>query len=91
MKKLILSALLLAFTSILVFGSSELAMAKDVYVDGYYRNDGTYVKPHYMSSPNNTRNDNFSTYGNVNPYTGERGTKHRDNYNRNNNRYNNYR
>lgn len=91
MKKSILLALLLAFMSIFVFGGNELAIAKDVYVDGYHRKDGTYVKPHYRSSPDNTRNNNFSTYGNVNPYTGERGTKPRDNYNRNYNGYNNYR
>lgn len=31
----------------------------DVYVDGYYRKDGTYVPPHTRSSPNNTRSDNY--------------------------------
>jgi len=34
-----------------------------------------YVQPHYRSSPNNTKSDNWSTYGNVNPYTGKVGTK----------------
>ncbi len=28
------------------------------------------------SSPNATVRDNFSTYGNKNPYTGKAGTKH---------------
>lgn len=43
-------------------------------VEGYTRKDGTYVAPHYRSSPNSTKLDNYSTQGNANPYTGERGT-----------------
>jgi len=65
----ILSALLIAF-----IGFSFSAFA-DVSVKGYHKKDGTYVQPHYRSSPNNTTRDNYSTYGNTNPYTGERGTK----------------
>jgi hypothetical protein len=45
----------------------------DVFVSGYQRQDGTYVQPHYRSSPNSTQLDNFSTRGNVNPYTGQYG------------------
>lgn len=44
-------------------------------VDGYIRRDGTYVAPHYRSSPNSNTFDNYSTRGNGNPYTGERGTR----------------
>ena len=44
-------------------------------VKGYTKKDGTYVAPHYRSSPNKTKYDNYSTKGNVNPYTGKRGTK----------------
>ncbi|MFA5060157.1 MAG: hypothetical protein WC676_05970 [Candidatus Omnitrophota bacterium] len=51
----------------------------DTYVDGYYRKDGTYVQPHYRSSPNSTEYDNYSTKGNYNPYTGKEGTKNPDN------------
>jgi hypothetical protein len=47
----------------------------DVYVRGYMRSDGIYVQPHYQSAPNGTRTDNFSTRGNVNPYTGKAGTQ----------------
>jgi|TARA_B110000240_G_C13049589_1_gene262739 hypothetical protein len=64
----ILSTLAIAF-----IGFSFSAFA-DVSVKGYYKNDGTYVQPHYRSSPNNTTRDNFSTYGNTNPYTGQQGT-----------------
>ena len=46
----------------------------DVWVDGYTRSDGTTVKGHYRSAPNNTVIDNFSYYGNINPYTGAIGT-----------------
>lgn len=56
---------------------SSVAFA-DVYVRGYTRSDGTYVAPHYRSSPNSTRNDNWTTRGNVNPYTGEPGTRSPD-------------
>jgi len=44
-------------------------------VRGYYRKNGTYVKPHKRTSPNKTKMDNWSTKGNVNPYTGKAGTK----------------
>ena len=51
------------------------SFAGDVHVKGYYRADGTYVEPHYRSAPNSTTSDNWSTIGNVNPYTGKIGTK----------------
>jgi hypothetical protein len=47
-------------------------------VSGYTTSRGTYVAPHYQTNPNSTRNDNYSTRGNVNPHTGEAGTKPRD-------------
>lgn len=53
--------------------SSSAALA-DNYVNGYYRSNGTYVEPHYRSDPNNNRFDNYSSQGNVNPYTGKSGT-----------------
>lgn len=46
-----------------------------VHVKGYTKKDGTYVAPYYRSSPNNSVSDNYSTKGNVNPYTGKAGTK----------------
>ena len=51
------------------------AASADEYVNGYYRSNGTYVQPHYRSSPNGTTLDNYSTKGNVNPYTGQPGTR----------------
>ena len=44
-------------------------------VSGYTRRDGTYVAPHHATNPNGTQRDNFSAMGNVNPYTGETGTR----------------
>jgi len=48
------------------------------YVNPHVRKDGTYVDGHYRSRPNNTVDDNWSTRGNQNPYTGERGTQRPD-------------
>lgn len=45
----------------------------DEPVRGHVRKDGTYVEPHYRSSPNQYRFDNYSSSGNSNPYTGQRG------------------
>ena len=45
------------------------------YVRGYTKRDGTYVAPHYQTNPNGTKLDNWSTKGNINPYTGQPGTK----------------
>lgn len=54
---------------------SASAMAQGVYHQGYTNRNGTYVQPHYQSAPNNTRADNWSSQGNVNPYTGNAGTR----------------
>jgi hypothetical protein len=48
------------------------------YTHGYTRRDGTHVQGYHATNPNRTRNDNYSTRGNVNPYTGKLGTKPRD-------------
>lgn len=44
-------------------------------VRGYTTKKGTYVAPHRQTNPNGTKRDNWSTKGNVNPYTGKVGTK----------------
>ena len=64
----------------LIFGLFAIAalapaVSAQVHVKGYTRSDGTYVAPHYRSSPNTTTNDNWTTQGNVNPYTGTAGTR----------------
>ena len=67
MKKLILALLATALIA--------PSLSAQVRVRGYTRSDGTYVAPHYRSSPNSTTSDNYSTRGNVNPYTGLPGTR----------------
>ena len=56
-------------------GIYNIQSSSDVYVRGYIRKNGTYVKPHYRSRPNSSKSDNWSTRGNTNPYTGRRGTR----------------
>ena len=51
-----------------------------VYVQGYTKSNGTYVQSYQRTAPNTTRNDNYSTVGNVNPYTGTYGTKPASSY-----------
>lgn len=70
MKKILLTAFLIAVAP---------AFAQ-VHVNGYVKKDGTYVQPHERTAPNNTNLDNYSTKGNVNPYTGQPGTKEPDPY-----------
>ena len=53
---------------------STLAASAQVHVDGHIRKDGTYVAPHYRSSPDRSYNNNYGTSPNVNPYTGQQGT-----------------
>ena len=65
-KKFALAAVLTAIAA----GS----VSAQVYVKPYTRSDGTTVQGHYRSAPNNTPLDNYSTRGNVNPYTGKPGT-----------------
>ncbi len=45
------------------------------YVKGYTTYRGNYVPGHYRSIPNSTQFDNFGSKGNLNPYTGQWGTK----------------
>jgi hypothetical protein len=44
-------------------------------VRGYARRNGTYVMPHSRSVPDHSLSNNWSTKGNVNPFTGRPGTK----------------
>src|SRR5262245_44879576 len=67
MIKTLLSALLLL--------AGATAFAGDVYVSGYYRANGTYVQPHYRTSPDSTSCNNYGTFGNYNPHTGLTGTR----------------
>jgi hypothetical protein len=50
------------------------ALAQDVWFDGYQRSDGAYVPGHYRSRPDQNPYNHYSTDGNWNPYTGQRGS-----------------
>jgi hypothetical protein len=65
--RLLIAALSFVFLTVSAF-------AQDVYVHGYTRSNGTYVAPHMRSAPDGNPYNNWSTQGNVNPYTGSVGT-----------------
>jgi hypothetical protein len=65
-------SILITLSLVLTLGASAFAK---VYVHSYTRKNGTHVQAHYRTSPNHTKSDNWSTKGNVNPYTGKKGTK----------------
>ena len=44
-------------------------------VRGHTTKDGVYVQPHHATNRDNTKANNWSHKGNVNPYTGKAGTK----------------
>lgn len=55
------------------FCFTNIFAQSDVFVNGYYRKNGTYVQPHFRTAPNTSMFDNYSTKGNFNPYTGKPG------------------
>lgn len=56
-----------------IFSVSAQVNPQNHRVDGYVRRNGTYVQPHQRTNANNTINDNYTTYPNVNPHTGAQG------------------
>ena len=72
---------LITILAVLVVVCLTTATAEaDVYVKGYFRSNGTYVQPHYRSNPDGNFWNNWSTYPNVNPYTGAIGTRRTPSY-----------
>ena len=51
------------------------AVIADEYVQGHVRKNGTYVQGYHRSSPDSTKFNNYGAQGNVNPYTGSRGSQ----------------
>ena len=45
----------------------------DSFVNGYFKRNGIYVQPHFRSSPDISTFNNYSSWGNINPYTGKWG------------------
>jgi hypothetical protein len=70
-----------SFAFALVALSSASAFAQQVEtVRGYFRANGTYVEPYHRTAPDSSPYNNYSTYGNTNPYTGAPGTVHPGNF-----------
>jgi len=67
------------FSILLAVGIFTTANAQ--WVNGYTKSNGTYVSGYNRSSSNYTKSDNYSTKGNINPYTGKVGTKTYNDYN----------
>lgn len=44
-------------------------------VSGYSKKDGSYVAPHQRSTRDSTKDNNWTTKPNTNPYTGKEGSK----------------
>lgn len=55
--------------------AASAAVAGTMRVSGYTTKSGTYVAPHRATMPDSRRTNNWSAKGNVNPYTGVKGTK----------------
>ena len=62
--KVFVIALILSVSSII-----EVDASGKVRVNGYYRKDGTYVRPHYRTKPDGNPYNNYSYPGNYNPNT----------------------
>ena len=70
MKKAMLICVLLLFPTTAF--SASYGLNDDVHVQGYTRQEGTYVQPHYRTSPDNDRYNNYSSPNNQQqsyPYT----------------------
>jgi len=71
--------LLICWLYLLTFFCFSQVNPNNNWVNGYFKSNGTYVNGHYRTNPNKTNRDNYSTYPNVNPYTGKIGTVTPDN------------
>lgn len=60
--------------TVLLFGVMSLANV-DVYVHGYTKSNGTYVAPYHRSDPDETKSNNYSTYGNTNSHNEKKDTR----------------
>lgn len=57
-----------------VLATSGAASARSTLTKPYIKKNGTYVAPSLRTSPDRTKLNNYSTKGNVNPYSGKAGT-----------------
>lgn len=68
--------LILVIILVLLWALPAMAQfgGQDQSVRGYTRQNGTYVQPYHRTTPDNSLYNNYSTQGNINPYTGQMGT-----------------
>ena len=57
-----------------LFATANTFAQSTVHVEGYTRSNGVYVQEHFRTAPDATISNNWSTIGNINPYTGKPGT-----------------
>lgn len=65
---------IIAASALLYIFAVTAAEAGNVRVRGSSTKTGVYRQPHIRTSPNNSKIDNWSTKGNVNPNTGKKGS-----------------
>lgn len=73
MRKIFAITLIVIFT--VVSYSLPFQVDAKTRVKSYTKKSGKYVAPHYRTSPNKVKYDNWSSKGNYNPYTGKKGYK----------------
>ena len=73
----------IGLTALMLLCSAAAGFAQaPVYHNGYVNQNGTYVPPHYQSAPDNNPYNNWNVRPNVNPYTGQPGTRQPNLYGR---------
>ncbi|NEW93033.1 hypothetical protein [Rhodopseudomonas sp. BR0M22] len=76
-----MKSILIAFAAVALISTAAQAQygygsnTRSHTVSPYVNSHGTYVQGSQATNPNNTQMDNYSTRGNVNPYTGAVGTR----------------
>lgn len=58
--------------------TTNSSYANTTLVSGYTRTNGTFVSSYRRTRSNDTNIDNFSTIGNSNPFSGQRGSRAKD-------------
>ena len=64
--------------NITIPGTTNSSYANTTLVSGYTRTNGTFVSSYRRTRSNDTNIDNFSTIGNSNPFSGQRGSRAKD-------------
>lgn len=72
---LALAAFALPTTTLARGSHSSGHSSSPVHVSGHTTKTGAYVPAHYRTAPDHSKANNWSTKRNVNPYTGQAGTK----------------